>query len=74
MADIHAARYFLNPSGAAAAATTVTEGEPGAYEARIEFEGATLSGDANAVMDGLTALSNHFSDAREALLLHLTGE
>ena len=73
MSDIHAARYFLNPAGAAAVATTVREGEAGSFEARVEFNGVTLTGDANAVMDGLTALSNHFSDAREALLLHITG-
>jgi hypothetical protein len=72
MADIHAARYFLNPAGAAAVATTVRDGEAGSFEAAIEFEGATLTGDANTVMDGLTALANHFADAREALLVHIT--
>lgn len=70
---IYDGRYFLLDDGAAAVSTTVTDEAGGQFSAKVEMPtNVTFNGDANAVMDSLSALSNHFSAAREALLLHIT--
>jgi hypothetical protein len=70
---IHAARYFLQDEGNEAVSTVVEGGAASTFKATIQLP-ATLvfEGDSNAVMDALSTLANHFADAREGLLTHLT--
>ncbi len=73
MAQIDASRYFIHDTGNQAVSVVSADNGGGAFEAVVNLPATiAFAGTSNQVMDGLAALADHLSAAREAVLTYLT--